>query len=261
MAPIRLSILAILLLSTSAGAEIRDIVGPLTLESVRSAGKLTRSAAGAENLLFVPWVAARKTVRAAIDAVQPTLVVELLAWERFEQDGLETPEGRLRIHNTLRAVSRLEGLHYYSASRRRVHLLYRTSHRIAAPSVRDRMPDPVVNVAPAAQTFWVYQDDTTFGANVFEITYEDGPEYVLMRAANTTVMRSLLLPVVRSGGMVSQFIIVPWGNEVLFYAVAAARLVGPWASSLGAAQVSFTNRVSAMWDWFRAQIASPGPQG
>jgi hypothetical protein len=184
------------------------------------------------------------------------VVVEFLALARLPGRNLVSEAERLAIYNALRSVSRLEGLEYYSASRRQMRLLYKVSHRIASPSARKRMEDPLVNVPPPHDEIWVFQEDTTFGGNVYAVTYDSAPEWVLMRIANQTTIRSMLLPLVQPRNMVLHFLIVPDGEELLFYAVAAARLNGPWARA-SAVQESFSNRVEAMYRWFAGLVGVP----
>jgi hypothetical protein len=239
-----------------AAGDAADFLGPRTLAAVRASGKLSRSASGSRDLRYLPAVAARDAIRAGVEAAQPTVVVELLALARLPGKTLSAGAGRLAVTNALRSVSRLEGLQYYSSSHGEMRLLYKASYRIASPAERKRLSDPLVAAPPPHEEIWVYQDDTTFGGNVYAVSYDNDPGSVTMRVANQTTLRYLLFPLVPPDGMVLYFLIVPDGEELLFYAVAAVRLSGPWARA-GALEQSFSYRVEAMYRWFAAMVSVP----
>jgi hypothetical protein len=237
-------------------ADLADILGPRTLASLRSRGELTRSATGSADLRYLPSIDGQAAVRKGVESAQPTVVVELLALAKGPNGRLDNDAGRLAVCNTLRSVSRLQGLEYYSTTQGAMRPLYRASYRIASPDNRRRLEDTVVSAPPDHEDIWVYQDDSTFGGNVYDVSYDNAPRYVQMRVANRTVLRYLLLPLVRPGGMVLYFLIVPDGDEFLFYAVAAVRLLGPWAPR-GRMEESFAHRVEAMHSWFVNMLGSP----
>ena len=249
---------ALLIIAAQLHADLGGVEGPRTLATVRERGQITRSAASSADLRYIPNLPSRDTILAGLDAISPTVVVELLAWTRVAGARLSEPAGRLLVYNALRSISRLEGLDYYSASHGEMRLLYRTSHRIAGPFDRSPLPDPLVSTPPERDTIWVYQDDTTFGGNVFRVSYENADRYVVMEITNHNVMRFFLIPLVPAGGTQLYFVTVPDGDEILFYAVAAARLSGPFAR-IGAVQQSFANRIEAMYRWFRTAL-QPTPQ-
>jgi hypothetical protein len=246
----------VLLACARSSADLGDILGPRTLAAVRAAGKLTRNTADSHDLRYLPTVPGREAIRDSIDEARPTVVVELLALARRTGRRLEGAADRLAIANVLRSVSRLEGLQYYSASHGRMRLLYKTSYRIVSPENRHRLEDPLVTAPPAHEEVWVYQEDTTFGGNVYAVSYDIAERSVRMKVVNQTTMRYFVLPMVQPGGMVLSFLIVPDGEDLVFYAVAAARVNGPWARA-GAIQESFTNRVDAMYRWFGDLLAAP----
>jgi hypothetical protein len=249
----------VLCLLAAAGAavhgDVSGVLGPRTLAALRSEGRLTRSASGSGDLRYLPRVPAGDAVRAGVGAIEPTVVVELLSLTRLDGRSLHLGTDRLAVSNALRSVSRLEGLRYYSASHGEPRVLYRSSFRIASPSDRTRLPDPLVSSPPPHEEICVFQDDTTFGGNVYAVSYDDAPDSLLMRVSNQTPFRYLLFTLVPPGGMALQFLIVPDGEELLFYAVAAVRLSGRWARP-GAVEQSFRNRVEAMERWFVELVRS-----
>lgn len=235
--------------------DMADFLGSRTLASLRGSGSLTRTTTSSRDLHYLPRVPAREGIRAGLESGEPTMLVEFAALTRVAGRRLDAPEGRLAVYNALRSVNRLEGLEYYSASRGERRLLYKSSYRIASPADRRRLPDPLVSVPPAHDEIWVFQEDTTFGGNVYAVGYDNEPRSVLMKIANETTLRYLLMPLVQPGAMVLYFLVVPDGEELLFYAVAAARLGSPWSRAAGAVEQSFSHRVEAMYRWFSATLA------
>lgn len=240
----------------AAAADATGLLGAKTLSAIRSAGKLSRSATGGADLRYLPSIPERDAIRAAVEANNPSSVVELVALASLPGGSLDAEPGRLALCNAVRSVSRLEGLEYYSSTHGDMRLLYKASYRIASPADRKRMADPLVTTPPAHEDIWIYQDDTTFGGNVYTVSYDNAPGALIVRIANQATLRYLLFPVVPPGGMVLYFLIVPDGEEVLFYAVAAMRFSGPWVKA-AVVEKSFSYRVDAMYRWFAETLRTP----
>ena len=116
----------------------------------------------------------------------------------------------------------MEGIEYYSASRKRMRTLFAQSYVIDGPDKQERVPDPKVEEIPAYSRLYIFQKDLTFGGNVYRSEYRYSGQYFLLTNLNTTTMRYFLLPMVKPEQSVTYILLIPAGKEILFYGVAGA---------------------------------------
>ena len=154
---------------------------------------------------------------------------------------------------TLRAFSTMEGIEYYSASRDRMRTLFYDSYVIAGPDDTRPLPDPVVREISEREVLHVYQRDSSFGRNVYEITYVTHGEAVRLRMQNLSRMYYQgIIPAVGPDQLGLNLVVYPLGDHLLFYGNSAARP----ATLLGMeerVQRSFYNRLVALYRWFMSR--------
>jgi hypothetical protein len=159
----------------------------------------------------------------------------------------------LGIYNALQSVSALEGIEYFSQSRNRNRILYRASYFVSAVTNREPLPDPEVSAIPASNASLLFQDDTTFGRNVYQAEYLFEPNIVTLRLRNLTTMWWSIFPLVRPENFRTVIVVTPTDAGLLFYAVTAIR-----AANVGfireRGQVSLSNRLDALERWLRGQL-------
>lgn len=188
-------------------------------------------------------------IRDDLAALQPRIGVEALFLVDAPDAAEEiTPE----LFRRMQAMSTMEGIEYYSASRDRMRILFHESYVIEGPDDRTRRPDPEVTTVPREDTLHVFQRDSSFGRNVLELTYVTSEEAVRLRMRNLTQMfYQGIIPAVGPGGLGLNLVVVPLGERVLFYGNSAASpitLLGMEAR----VQRSFYNRLVALYRWFVA---------
>ena len=199
-------------------------------------GELTGSASaidyavGVESLHFIP---------------KETLAPELR--------GISTDEYLLSLYNTLRSVSTLEGIEYYSASRERMRTLFAETWVIKGPDDDTRLPDPLVSTIPRKDTLYIHQKDLTFGENVSRVVYRHEGSALSMSITNETTMRYMLFPLVREGNMSMQMLILPVSEGIVFYGLSTVDVLD-LKVFYKKMRASFTNRLIALKDWFISQV-------
>jgi len=178
--------------------------------------------------------------------------VELLRLYEGQTDW-STPEAHLRIYNVLRSVGSMKGIQYYSASRKKMRTLFAESYLVDGPQTAVPQPDPVLDSIAADSTVYMFQEDLTFGKNLYRsrLRYVEG--CFLVEASNLTVMRYLRLPMVQPENSYSLVLLVPADRRILFYGVAGAHT----ARFLGLERTkedSFYNRLQALYGWFASRM-------
>lgn len=202
---------------------------------------------------LAPALPNRAAVAAAITAVDVTYGTEVLRLLRGSGAACDWPA----LYNHLRAVSTLQGIDYFSASRGYYRTLYKRSHAIVGPADRTPQPDPVASSVPRRSALFMEQEDSSFGNNVYQAEYRFDGVSIAMLVRNLTFMWWSILPLVAEGDFRSVVVVTPTDQGLLFYAAAAIH-----AADLDfireQAQTSLGNRLDALERWLRRRLAQSG---
>ena len=198
---------------------------------------------------LAPNLVNRTLVEEWLDAIPVTYGAEVLRLIRHH--GAPCPWTDLFNH--LRAVSTLEGIEYYSASRGYHRTLYRQSYAIAGPDDHTRMTDPVAASVPEHDTMFLIQEDSTFGHNVYQSDFRFDGAAITMQVQNLTTMWWSIVPLVNPGDFRSVVTVTPTDQGLLFYAAAGIHTI-----NIGGvrerSESSLRNRLDALERWLRARL-------
>lgn len=262
---IRLLITSCLLLvvtpSVAAGEELESTIEQLTglspedTQKLVDDGELTRRYYDEASALFAP--AFGDPIRTALEELDPSIGVEVLFLRPGFEEGGST-EIDLRTYNILRSISTMEGIEYYSASRERMRTLFYESYVISSPDSRERQPDPLLSSIPAESSIFVYQRDSSFARNVYEIRYtvEPGEVWVSMENLTPLLYRGLV-PALGKSALQIHLVVRPIGDYLLFYGNAGTDPIGLLGMEERAG-TSFYNRLVALANWFSHQLLTNG---
>ncbi len=219
-----------------------------TLKELLDTGEINRRYATDDSLpqvLLAPAFANEITMD--VETIDPTIGVEVL----FLVDSpLPANEITLPVFHTMQAMSTMEGIRYYSASRERMRTFFHESYVIDDPDNRERVPDPKTPRVPNRSTIHVFQHDSSFGKNVYELDYEVENEAMLLQMTNLTQMYyKRVLPALGPEQLQMHLVVRPLGDKLLFYGTSAAR-PGFLFGMEDRVVRSFYNRLVALHDWF-----------
>lgn len=167
--------------------------------------------------------------------------------------------GIAQVVEILQRVQTMEGIEYWSASRETMRVLYRQSYRIASPSDRVRQADIAIMPQGEETRITVFQEDGTFGENVYLFTYNYQENTVFLTMENASTMTYRFIPMVRPHNL-RTYILVQFHEELQelrFYGNIAVR-VPTILGMENRARDSFTNRIVAIQNWFVDQLAAEG---
>ena len=186
-------------------------------------------------------------VAADLAALEPGLGVELVALHR-KPGAASLPDER--IFTILQSISTMAGIEYYSASRGYIRTLFYESYVIDNPDDRNRLSDPVWQVAPDHDQLYIYQRDSSFGKNTLRVDYRTEGDAILLTMRNLTRMLYRgIVPAVGPERLMIHLVVMPLGDYLLVYGSSGADPI----SLLGMeerARTSFYNRIVALRDWF-----------
>ncbi|MDR1635893.1 MAG: hypothetical protein LBR93_01015 [Treponema sp.] len=248
------SALALLLGLASSlwGATLEELSGPEAAAELRAGKTLT----GAQLKKPVPSLAPlhagfRSLLDENMKALEPGILVEGLI--RYKKpDGAEpswTAAERNAVFNGVLALSSLEGVQYYSASRKTMRTFYEYSRVIEGPDSKRALPDPFYPDPPALLTLYARQKDLTFGENVYRYDYRAGEDFLAFVQENLTTMNAGIIPAVGKNKLRSVVAVIDAEDSLLVYvaSLAKAAAIPGMGERIGS---SFTNRVEAILKWF-----------
>ena len=212
---------------------------------------IQRALAPGAALRLAPQLPARAAVTASIDGLEVTYGAEVLRLLRGSGAACDW----LALYNHLRAVSTLQGIDYYSASRGYYRTLYKRSHAIVGPADRTPQPDPVASSVPRHSSLFMEQEDSSFGSNVYQADFRFDGVSLAMLIRNLTFMWWSILPLVAEGDFRSVVVVTPTDQGLLFYAAAAIH-AADFDFVRERAQASLGNRLDALERWLRGRLAA-----
>lgn len=261
VAAMRFPWLAVLLAAGAAAnpagacpAQLSHLVPDAAIRARLQAEGIHRALAPGAAPQLAPQLPAGAAVTAAIDGLEVTYGAEVLRLLRGSGAGCDWTA----LYNHLRAVSTLQGIDYFSASRGYYRTLYKRSHAIVGPADRTPQPDPVASSVPRRSSLFMEQEDSTFGSNVYQADFRFDGVSIAMQIRNLTFMWWSILPLVAEGDFRSVVVVTPTDQGLLFYAAAAIH-ASDFDFIRERAQASLGNRLDALERWLRRRLAVRQP--
>lgn len=239
------------------GRSLRELFPGLTsvqYAQLQAEGEITHFYREEAELTLAPEAFGWREARERIKEFGPKIGVEALFLMPYPPALEAASDPELQIYNTLRSVSTMEGIEYYSASRERMRIFYIDSYAVEDPDSRRPQPDPVVSSIPIEDSIYVYQRDSSFGRNVHRVTYRYTDGAYQVRMTNLTPMFYGILPLVAEENLDVYLTIIPVEEGVVFYGNSAVRVIGLFGME-DRARNSFYNRIKALFDWFSGEVA------
>jgi hypothetical protein len=247
-------LLAVLFLApVLAGAlSLEELAGPETAAELRAGKTLSRVQLRDSSPSLAPRHGElRALLEAALAELGTGIMAEALT--RYEKPPSASRPAwsgaeRAALFNSVLAISSLEGIQYYSASRGTMRTFYEYSRVIDSPDTRREIPDPR-HVEPLDLSLYARQRDLTFGDNIYEYRYHSGPDSLIFVQRNLTALKKGIITAVGRDKLRSLVAVIDAGDSILVYAVSLARAAAlpGLGNRIGN---SFTNRAQAILDWF-----------
>ncbi len=169
-------------------------------------------------------------------------------------------ERELALYNSLLKVSTQKGLTYIShRAGDKEKTLFEDSYMLSSPDKKDRIDDPVVTSVPAYAEYYAYQDDTSFGGNVYSVTYTASGDEIFMDIRNNNDLHLMGINIVKTGKVNMSLDIVETDEGIYVYALASVKDKNPKMTIVFYTvdlELSFYNRIVALSRWFRNTIGS-----
>ena len=166
------------------------------------------------------------------------------------------PSKNKNLGNILCSISSLKGLEYYSPSRKKMRLLYKDSYVVKKVDAKGKteyvkIDDPVDKLTDGA-SFLVFQEDLTFGKNIYEFKYFLDASAVALMVVNTEPLYYSIFKALDAKDLNSVLIAYDLGDYLLLYTATRAKfkkIIGLESK----VKNSFMARLDAMGKWFIAK--------
>ena len=176
---------------------------------------------------------------------------EMIGFVPYPNEDIRADSGafHLQLYNTLRSLSSMEGIEYFSASRNRMRTLFVESYFIADTDSKEPIPDPLVESIPANESIFALQEDLTFGSNIYEINYQYDGRSLRLNITNENLISYAIFPAIAARNLNMVLMITPLEDGLAIYEVVYA---DPLISIglKGKIQRSLSNRLIAINNWF-----------
>ncbi len=218
------------------------------------AGKVLSSSVQADYALsLVPAITTGDSIAAEVKSRRPSIGVEMSSIISGLPQLMDTKEGWLLLYNSLHAVSTMKGIPYYSVTRGKTQVLFTDAYVIDSADKKNRVADPVFSEIPPEDAVFTFQEDGTFGKNVYEESFLFKEDHLLVKIDNLTTISFLFLPLIQPRNLVSQVALIPSGNDVVFYGVSYLTTAFPLGDRTSR-EDSLKNRLTAMEHWLKTRL-------
>ncbi len=221
------------------------------LAQVRAEGRVTAISSGQTALAGAGWLSQPgfAPIKLALEAEKPGLRVEAV-FVLARPQASDPARERASLLRQITSISTLEGIQYWSASRKRWRTFFAESYRVDSLENRIRLPDLRPDGQQPGFAFLAFQRDLSFGSNVYSYEYdfrEDGS--IMVTQTNLTPMSYGLIPMLGAGSLRTRILVIPADEGIVFY-VASAATVARIPILSGRLEDSFSNRAAAFFSWF-----------
>jgi len=164
-------------------------------------------------------------------------------------------DAELSIYNAVNSVASMEGLQYYSLSKKAYDKLILASYRVASADKPDKIADPTFTAVPPLQKAVIFQKDNRLGDGLSEVVWKQTPQGLVMTLTNLQTLKYGILPLVDAGNMRMLFVIRVLADKVAVYGVMEAKTVSLFGLERSKDE-NFRNRMRALAGWLGQRIAA-----
>lgn len=153
-----------------------------------------------------------------------------------------------KIAEILRSLSHLEGIQYYSTSRKKMRTLYEKSFVVDGPKTKKRIADPTDGSADGMKII-ALQKDLTFGEYLYQYSYRQTADTVAFFSENIEPMSYTFIKLIDPENLRVSLVVYDMGDSLLVYGLTCADFpaIPGLESKLNA---SFSTRADAIYKWF-----------
>ena len=235
---------------------LEDLAGPDHAKTLLAGEKPLLTQFKDPQFRLVPWHnVLRELLRTVHNELGPSVMVETLHLYKkppeAEKPAMSAAE-EASLFNEVLALSTLEGIEYFSATRGTMRTFYASSSVIDGPSSKKPVSDPKFSQPPAELTLYARQKDLTFGDNFYQYDFYYSKGYLIFIQQNLTALTAGIIPAVGRNKLRSVVAVLDADEYLLVYAASLAKAASVPGMNDRVGN-SFSNRAEAIVRWFSNQ--------
>lgn len=156
------------------------------------------------------------------------------------------------VSRICRSVSKMQGMKYYSTSKKKEMVLYEKAYMIADENSKEPIPDKNTGNADG-QVSYSYQDDNSFGPNRYKLCYFQNENQLLAQFNLVDVMGLGPFKAIYPGKFINNILVIDCGEDFLLYLCTDLDSV-KFPGIKGQIVDSMTSRMDAIYKWFITQF-------
>ncbi|GAB6090143.1 hypothetical protein JCM12856_17360 [Spirochaeta dissipatitropha] len=153
------------------------------------------------------------------------------------------------LYSILTDVESMKGIEYYSASRESMRVLFTQSYFIRSPQNPERFKPETDSILPPSQNFWLFQQDQTFGKNIYSMNLSHSNGTIHMQMQNNSNVNYGIFPAIREQNMTIHMTVHVLDEGIaIFSSIRALPVISLGLESR--IRSSMENRLVAITNWF-----------
>lgn len=188
-----------------------------------------------------------------INNVSTNNIIFLEAYYTFKKpDFIEntiTDSDKLFIINILHSISSMQGIQYYSHTRKKLTTLFEKSYVIQYPSLQ-RLNDPIVRNLQQTYTFYILQKDNTLGEVAYHCMINHSTDFIVLKIENISAIKYKMMPIVEKHKFKFFLFVLDKGKDIAIYCVYSIDITTGRVLLMQNIKESLYNRSDAIIVWF-----------
>ena len=156
------------------------------------------------------------------------------------------------VSKVVRSVSKMQGMKYYSTTKKKECVLYEKTYMIAGPKDKTKIADQNTGNADG-QISYCLQDDNSFGINTYKLSYRQNEDTLW---CNFSIMDKMGLgpfKAIYPGKMIINILVIDCGDDLLLYLCTDTDSI-KFPGIRGQITDSMSSRMDAVYKWFITQF-------
>lgn len=260
-----LSFVLLFLMPLAATESVRDALPSLSAEQIatlKDGGVLEASTSNGETVKqFAPKGSTAEAKAIESEKLEKGFAVASVALIPYPEKwkGMDEKARQLELFNTMRKVSTQSGITYIShRAGDKEKTLFKKSYYISDPEdKKSRIPDPVMDSVPSDLISYVYQEDTSFGGNIYRHLYTNTEDELFLDVTNFTTMKFAGFTCVKPHQLSMCMSAYQTEEGIVLFSMATIKDREPNVQVLFInvdLPSSFLKRVTSLRNWFKAQL-------
>ena len=156
------------------------------------------------------------------------------------------------VAHVVRSISKMQGMKYYSTTKKKECVLYKKTYMIAGPEDKTKIEDQNTGNADG-QVSYCLQDDNSFGINTYRLSYRQSEDTLWCNHYIMDKMGVGPFKAIYKGKMIINILVIDCGEDILLYLNTDVDSI-KYPGIKGQISDSMFARMNAVQVWFKTQF-------